>query len=724
MLNNALNMDDVSEGGFSIVVALVVSVFVSAASWTLQCSVLYDCQQRGTCSPLYEGQCSFRNSVTPSAYRIFNLTNDGDAIGSMTRGVCSPGERQNLDRHGNLVCVRAPSFPNAYLKEIEPAESPQSVSDAQRTCGRWIDARSNVQSTQYWSFFDSESVADDVEADIRSDGSATVAFDDIGRFRAECERMILNAAVAPSVSNAYEHLKSLMPVPANKAQVLHHVGVLLSHYCDAPVLYGIAFGQGDRFSINATSGSLLDPDAATEALYVMGEHSTTRHNVREFIHELESAPVDQLPAPTEDELGYILDGAIVGTWVESSFAIQSPVLVQTTQGTPSLVRFLHALTETSPSHAHSYLLAVASQCAFSTRGSVTGEFGANAAVTAAADSALSQLNRPERHRAHALGRLRAPPDAAERFSHVDSVDLLAASTTTWSQLRAARSLQIDVSPSQAVDACFEATKIAFADALDMVVLQKLTTPRLIDSLLPPLVDSLKEAVAVSISSGKVAPLIPDAGARASVASDARNVHFRIAGAARESRFGREEEFERPHFRSDDGALLLLLKQANAVFLDRLRLALDGSDLCQHPVLYPSTARNAYLLTAAPCAMMLPGILVPPFASDRYDQTSLYARVGFVVAHEVAHVASKPYLWDSGFAAELMANYTSSTWVEAAADLTAGSALVASGRVSASDACDHVSQLWCARTTGNEGMGYTHPAPNLRGDALCSFVRTL
>jgi hypothetical protein len=714
-----IDMDDVSEGGFAVIFAVAVSVFISAGAWTLQCAS--DCFDRGTCSPLYENQCSFRNSVTPAAYRLFNLTNDGDAIGSLTRGVCAPGERQNLDRRGNLVCVRAPAFPDAYMKEIESVDA---SSDSRRTCGRWIDARSGVESTQYWSFFDAESVADDVEADIRSDGSAAVAFNDIGRFRVECERMILNAAAAPSASNAYEHLKGRMPTPTNKVQVLQHVGVLLSHYCDAPVLYGIAFGPENRFSINATSGSLLDADAATEALYAMGEHSTTRHNVREFISELESAPVDQLPVPTADELGHILDGAVVGSWVENSLIIQSPVLVQLTGTVESLVRFLHAVTETSPTHAHAYLLAVTSQCAFSTRASITGEFGANGALVAAADSALAQLNRPARHRAHALGRLRVPADAAERFSPVDSTDLLAASTTTWGQLRAAQSLQVDASPSQAVDACFEATKIAFADALDMVVLQKLTTPHLIDSLLPPLVDSLKEAVAVTIQNGKVAPLIPDVVARASIATDARNVHFRIAGAARESRFGREDEFERPDFRSDDGALLLLLKQAKAVFLDRIRLALDGSDLCQHPVLYPSTSRNAYLLTAAPCAMMLPGILVPPFASDRYSQTSLYGRIGFVIAHEVAHVASKPHLWDSGFAAELMANYTSSTWVEAAADLTAASALVSSGRITASQACDHISQLWCARTTGREGLGNSHPGPNMRGDFACAFLRSL
>ena len=170
---------------------------------------------------------------------------------------------------------------------------------------------------------------------------------------------------------------------------------------------------------------------------------------------------------------------------------------------------------------------------------------------------------------------------------------------------------------------------------------------------------------------------------------------------------------------------MLLKQAQAVFLDRIRLALDGSDLCQHPPLYPSTSRNAYMLTATPCTMLLPGILVAPFVSDRYNEESLYGRIGFVVAHEVAHVTSRPSLWDNTTAALLLENYSVSVWQEAAADLTAADALVSTGRITSGEVCQHVSQLWCARTTREyeQTPPNSHPHANIRGNRICKFLRS-
>ena len=37
-------------------------------------------------------------------------------------------------------------------------------------------------------------------------------------------------------------------------------------------------------------------------------------------------------------------------------------------------------------------------------------------------------------------------------------------------------------------------------------------------------------------------------------------------------------------------------------------------------------------------MILPGLIVPPFADERYDDESLYARFGYGVGHELAHNA--------------------------------------------------------------------------------------
>jgi hypothetical protein len=237
-----------------------------------------------------------------------------------------------------------------------------------------------------------------------------------------------------------------------------------------------------------------------------------------------------------------------------------------------------------------------------------------------------------------------------------------------------------------------------------------------------LVDVLKTAVAAEIESGRTAGILADASIRTAVAEEARNVEFKIAGAPRNSRFGRKRVFERPSLRSSDGALLVMLKQARAVFLDRFTLVVDGATICETPPLYDASTRNAYLLTAAPCSMLFPGLLVPPFASSRFDEVSLYSRIGYIVAHETAHVASKRWLWDEEVASTLLENYTQSTYLEAAADIMAVDAVRATGKATSEQLCKHISQLWCERSSLDvEPNGYSHPLGNFRGDSACAWL---
>ena len=198
--------------------------------------------------------------------------------------------------------------------------------------------------------------------------------------------------------------------------------------------------------------------------------------------------------------------------------------------------------------------------------------------------------------------------------------------------------------------------------------------------------------------------------------------FKVAGGTRGSEFGRSGEFAKPQFTSDDGALLMLLKQGRAVFLDRLALSLENHNVCDLPPIYPALSRNAYLLGVAPCSMILPGLLLPPISSNRYDEKSLYSRLGFIVAHETAHVASKLELWDGDERNRLLVNYTIlSTHAEAAADLTAAEAILATGKLTMDELCLHVSQLWCGR--GSPGTATTHPSFNERGDRICEFIQS-
>jgi len=203
--------------------------------------------------------------------------------------------------------------------------------------------------------------------------------------------------------------------------------------------------------------------------------------------------------------------------------------------------------------------------------------------------------------------------------------------------------------------------------------------------------------------------------------DATNVVFKIAGAPRGGPFGREGEFTRPVLSSSDSSLTMLAKHAFHIFLDRAELSLEQKNTCDLPPVFEATSRNAYLLTAAPCAMLLPGILVQPFYDSRYNVASMMSRIGYVIAHEAAHVGSDQNKWDAAVAEVLLANYTSSSWLEAAADLTAVDAVVATGAVTADEACLAVSQLWCARVRSVQ-YGTSHPGPNLRGDNACLWLK--
>ena len=75
-------------------------------------------------------------------------------------------------------------------------------------------------------------------------------------------------------------------------------------------------------------------------------------------------------------------------------------------------------------------------------------------------------------------------------------------------------------------------------------------------------------------------------------------------------------------------------------------------------------------------MVLPGLLVPPFADERYDDASLATRLGFVMAHEFMHVTAYESQWSEAYATHLLGDYPESTHVEAIADLGAAASLCA------------------------------------------------
>ena len=116
----------------------------------------------------------------------------------------------------------------------------------------------------------------------------------------------------------------------------------------------------------------------------------------------------------------------------------------------------------------------------------------------------------------------------------------------------------------------------------------------------------------------------------------------------------------------------------------------------------------------------------PYADEAYDDESLAARLGYILAHELSHSnLNTPY---TSQVDSLLARWPhSSTRDEAFADILAVIAVLRSGLVSDRETlCQHVSQSWCARVPpGYYGdFGQSHPQANTRSDALCAALRDL
>ena len=170
---------------------------------------------------------------------------------------------------------------------------------------------------------------------------------------------------------------------------------------------------------------------------------------------------------------------------------------------------------------------------------------------------------------------------------------------------------------------------------------------------------------------------------------------------------------------------MIVKQARAVYLDRLLPVVTGAGICEHPALYPGVSRNAYLLltSSSACSMVLPGLLVPPFADERYDDASLATRVGFVMAHEFMHVTAFANQWNlrtrdrsAATTRSRRASRPSPTWARPRR-------LARFSYVSNETVCASVSQLFCGRVGWMPVLDEPppwHPPTNMRGDNVCRF----
>ena len=703
------------EAQFAVLISACISLFFALIGHVTVCAEQQHCVDQGTCYSLnsgswYDPSCSFRTTVTPAGYALLNASVQYETMQRMNRGVCAPGLRQQVDAvSGDLTCVRKRSWPDAYTAEIG---DPDARTDHDRHCGKWIEAGSIAYGDQKWAWFDAEATERDVDNLVRAKGASRMAATDLGKFRASCRTMVASNSAGASAKQAYDLLVPGLNVES-LGMALESVGFLASHYCDTPALVGVGT-EDDRFTAKVLPGMVLSNQDLRNALYVVGESREMRDEAIAFADAMRDQLHTAMAPTTQDQAAAVVRGSYRGTWLQG-YVGPSLLITYATSNYP-LERFVTTFGSHGAGKAAAYVRGVAAVCSLAAQSMVVHEAGQLLPVF----GERTRAGEAGARTTAALGRLVAPD---EDHDAVTEQTLLNASTVSLSSLAALSS----AGRNSAREVCLAAAKRVFPDDFDRIAFNALVTPELY-ARLERLVSQAREDAAVTLAGDLVGGIFAEYGDRQAAYTKIRATKVRIAGAPRGSWAGIDREFRRPDLASDDGALAIIVKQARAVYLDRLLPVVTGAGICEHPALYPGVSRNAYLLltSSSACSMLLPGLLVPPFADERYDDASLATRVGFVVAHEFMHVTAFTSQWNMVYAKVLFDNYPDSTRVEAIADMGAAATVMRSPGVTNETVCASVSQLFCGRVgwmpTWDDEPAW-HPPTNMRGDNVCAFLRT-
>ncbi len=692
---------------------LAVAACIGALGAVVQCDALHRCEAAMTCansSTFSNGwqTCSFANYVDVIGDKLYgNKANDATGnYAALTRGVCAPGERVHRNSvSGRLECAPWRMWPSALNTEIM---DPNATRMHTRMCGAWIEAGPTIETTlDYWSFHDGFRAEAAVRhADRAAYQSAHLSSTDMGKFYSSCTAAALsgNAAVRSAAMGAYTHLKHGLNNLTTQRRILKAAGWLASHHCDSPVQIGVAV-SGAGFCATVQQGSSFSASALADALYALDEPRSLQEQAR-VGNGLVNANALQSPATTKEEIEYVWKGATGRTDHGAVDVLMA--------STPSLdgLTYISANAQARYAEASAYLHGVAALCSFAIRGGIDVE---SAGEYTAATGELQSL-RAKRPPAKALGRLQGE-HYGRSLSMVDDGILTQASTVTLSQIQAAPRGDAQADCAAMVD-------FLFPDRMDEQHFRLLVTDSLYERA-REITAALRESAARVVTDNEVIRNV--LGNPEAVAEDIRNTRTRIAGAPRGTWAGLQRDYPDGLLSSGDGPLIMALKQSRAVFTDRVGLLFDNENPCSGPPVYDALGANAYIYASALCTHMLLGMLRKPFADERYDNTSLATRFGYVMAHELAHTTLNTHFIEPEYSNLLQEYSTPTVYDEAIADVISALAIIHAGLATGEEVCRHVSQLWCARVPigyDHDATGSIHPGPNDRGDHLCATLRDL
>lgn len=572
---------------FEALAVVSVSVVVAVLSIAWSCLVRTWCKDAGTCESV--GSCSFKNIVSLTAdlqyHAPVSLTAglqyhapvaETATLAGLTRGRCGVGERLTRSAITNgEICTLLRPFPNALNDEVM---QPNATTDHERACGAWIHGgtalqASLLQNVEYLAFYDSKERADAVRAaEAAQHAGSQMSSTNLGKFRAACNRATLGGSGALRIAGqmAYQYLVNAASIDAviDETTALQSLGVLVGHYCDAPILFGLGLRVGGLRTL-VRRGRIFDEYAMASALQIVGA-SDALQSQAEAGNAHVNAYLWNSPKATPEQIMTVLRSATERPEIDD--ARSNAFYLDIDQ--PEADGYVHLLANGALADAKGYLHGIASLCAFSLENLVTSPGNT---LTTAAGAWRDRMQR-ELPKAASLGALKAPENYEPMFE-IGPTDMLDASSITMSQLIAGNDWE----------KCLEFSRLLFPDEIDRIHFDLVISPTLYDRMETTVAQARAGVAHVLRHDPVLQGALKDPNAIAAMVDTAR---IRIPGAPRNTWAGSSRSIPVAELDSSEGLLVMAARQARALYLDRQSsLVYESTHPCEAPSAYASLMAN-------------------------------------------------------------------------------------------------------------------------------------
>lgn len=696
-----------------------------------------------TIDPLRAYFIDIENAVSTSVLQFEDIA-DTQAALTLHRGACAPGMRHILNgEHSNTndppFCMVQLSYPSAMVRDaMDMRRNPMS----ERACGRWIDAltESNAQIRRgtSFAFLDSALIGKSMWllAERRT-GTAGILVPHAATKLVHSCRGMLDGNVADmlrSMRIAHAAIRRDAPHSVNSPRDLAlFIGVLGGYACPGAIqLHTVSSPSGYQVSI--AEGQMPSAEAVVRSMRLLSLAEHVIDAARSGLEWMERPNIDSDCSQTTDRVTHELIEALI----EGLSAVAHRLSASSVEHRRSLASFNRLLCMVEAAIVVDNVAVVNGENSEYVPGQDTLIESIMAGLTAECVAVMADrmigpdgisgqsaptvsLESPE---VTSLGRTRrwsvryAPTQQqiARAFETPSEAEWRRATGRTLTRLSPAENKATEH------DSCFEALRYAAVDAAESQLFSAVV-PHSLYQRLAWMVSSIRENTMQMVTTSPFSNVFADVP---SIVAGLSAVRVRFSGAPSGSWAGVSRPTQVSTGDFSDGPIFAYLSQLREQTKLNLHTVFDTDrHACDVPPLFEATEANAYYLHGADCIVISLALLHMPIADQAYDDISLLGRIGFVIAHEMAHVTLHSPREEVSYLALLEHYSPASTHEEALADVLAMAVLrrivqAKAPQISCNETMLHMAQLFCALP--DHAIPTTHPMGNGRVDLLVRTMR--